>query len=452
MAWFRVVTPRRGVPVSVVVTAAGTAGLVGRWQEWLGVWSQTHTYLNVGLILFLPAVGGAAAWIGTGNKRGGLDSMASLASRNQWRVHARGLIETLIWLLAGFAAVAIPAMLLTAQSASYGNVQWASLLSDFAILSSVTAIGLVAGRNIPWVIAAPVMTVLTYAVLALLPTAAEDIAAAITPLDGRSFTFHTVPLWIYWTQIMVWTLVTAAVVIHNMGRSKHALLTLWLAGVFSAPLLYVGLADRRVDYGAAAMGCDPRADNMVVCLPQVKSYLGPEIAAYLVEVRRLLQGLIAEPAAYIDSETRALSREANRSVRATIRTQLNAGQSIITFSQLRVDLSAYTQIDRETFLSDVARALFGTSRSTTSSNSVDVKTQAAPNDVLMRWLLESLDVPIDGSAGPGAPVIDGSLFSFDNAVEPLQWLRGLSAMEREDWFRSHREDILDGKLDFSDFR
>ncbi|MGL5824419.1 MAG: hypothetical protein ACRCYU_06220 [Nocardioides sp.] len=443
------VTARRGLVSAVVFGLTMALGYATAWREWLGVWSDTQQSIDLSLVIGYPVAIGLAAWVSVGNRAGGLDRLGHGASRRRWRVAVREFLETAWWLALGWLLNLIAAAVVTSRIATAGRPSLLSALAHLAFLCSAVAMGLWCGRLLPGLLGPPVGVVLGYVVLTAADYIAPMVAGALTPLDWRAMTVQVADPWLQGAMILAWALVTAAVLAAQVGNRRAAHGMVIVAGVVFAPLLYFGENDRSFDPAAAHIECTQTHRAVRVCLPAVKRYLAQPIGEPYAEAAGLLAGYLPAETTLVDDEATGESRAGDRQLAAVVAAEERAGRSVLLLSAF-ADLSAYATVDREEFLAEFAVLSFPdapTDRRTEDG----ALPSAQPGEVLMRWFLEELDVPIDGSAVVGGPILDGTGSSFDAADGPLAWLRGLANEERRAWFAAHRDAIANGTVGWDDF-
>jgi hypothetical protein len=442
--------PRRGVPLALIMCLACPLGYIGRWTQWLGVWSETQAHVGVALIIGLPVAAGLAGWSGYTARRTGLDLLTLGSGRSPHVVIGREQLELAAWITAGFLAGAMPAYVATAVVPHSGSPSVLSLIPQVMWVCSVTAMAAWIGRRLPWFLGAPACAVLLYIVLGLLQYVAGGALAMFTPLDARWTTFHRTSAWALAAQgafcAMLWTAVLA-----RRARFDRAVWSaLWLAGIAAAPLLYAGPTARVPDAASAMMRCTTEDDGPIVCLPEAKAYLRPRIGRALSEARTLLAGLVPERVSYVDDEAAGVSRGATTEVARAVRSQVAAGRQVQLFSQFG-DLSGYTQLDSNQLLVSIALSSFPVSSVPSESALPSGQPPATTSDGLVRWFLQRSHVPIDGTATPGAPILDGRATSFRGHEKVLDVFSRLTPEQRLVWFRSHRTQIETGTLMWSAF-
>jgi hypothetical protein len=431
--------------------AAVPAGCLGTRNEWLGVWSETQAHVGVGMIVALPVAGGLAAWSGYIARTSGLDLLATASSRHALVVVVREQAELCAWIAIGFVAGVIPAYIATAVVPHSGAPRILSVLSQLSWLCATVIVTAWIGRTLPWYLAAPASAAALYFALGLMQYLESGVLHALTPLDDRWMTFHLVAAWVMACQAIMWALVGAAAIAYRAHLARTAWGALWLAGIAAAPLLYVGPTGRVLDPQTTVMSCSQPAGGLSVCLPAAKAYLAPALLRELSRADSLLKGLVPDRVAYVDDEASGTSRAVTREVAAVAQSQTEAGRHVRFLSRFGGGgIFASTQFDVDQLMLGIALDRFPAS---TIGSGEDAGGQplATTADALTRWFLEETGVPIDGSAVPGAPILDGRLVTFRGRGVEIAAFAAMTARQRQAWFSRHRADIAKGRLAWSAF-
>lgn len=418
-------------------------GYLGRIDAWLGVWSETQSAIALGLILSLPAAVASGAWVSHLNEKQGIVELREIASRDAWRVRGRELAETSMWVTLGFTIGSAVGLIATWQFASFAAPSVWHFMSCLSLVVAGVVLGLTVGRRAPWIYVAPVAAAVTYLVIGLLNVNAPLILGAVTPMDDRWLTFFQVPVWIPVVQSAAWTALIAAYVL-NGTNARITLLLLWLCGVALAPLLYVGNSDVKPNELATALNCTSASRDVQVCLPQAKQYLAKDFVRHLGKADFIVTG---RPVAYVDDETRGISRASNRELQVLVRGLERKGVSVVPFSSF-YDQSAYTRVSRNAFLYSLAVAQVRHEPSPFSSS--PGLREASPTDVVLRWVLQRLAVPIDGSATYGAIPLDDGAVDYSETRRELLFLESLDDQQSRAWWIHHEDAIRTGTLRFEE--
>ncbi|MFB9315342.1 hypothetical protein [Nocardioides plantarum] len=447
-----VLTWRRGLPLCLALAVSLPATYVGRWDQWLGVWSETQNYVGIAFIFGVPAASAAGAWVGAQNARGGVSALQAGASASPICVAVRELGEPVVWIWAGFVLACTPAYVATALTADVGHPRPLPIVAQLACLGGMTTLGHLAGTRMPWYLGAPVCAAAAYVLLGFLSFNADRLLLSLTPVDERWMTFHHIIWWVLVLQALLWTLVIAAVVLRRAALPRAASGALVAAGLAAAPLLYVTPATRAVTASDVEMACTTEADT-TICLPRAKSELEGALMAQASRGLDLLEGLLPSEVAFIDDEARGVSPDADRSINTVTAEQHRQGRVLVFFSEAG-DLSARTQLSTDQFHYGLIAALIPASPvdvGDTEPGGEVILPTATPTDAIYRWYLTALDVPVDGSGGAGAPLLDDRYLDYSQHAADIDAFEGMDAVERASWFESHTQSLRDGTVEWSDF-
>lgn len=432
---------RQGLPLAVAVAAALVLSEVARWKSWLGSWAETQQHLGIGFVLVFPIVVGAGAWVGGSSVRSGLVDLTRAAGRPPLAVAAREIGETARWALLGYLVGAVPAYVATAMVAVNDRPGLLPAIAQAACVVGAVSVGYLIGLVVPSPATAPVAGVATYVALGFLSFQAEDALIVLTPIDARSMKFHDLVAWALLTQAVAWMLVSVQAVARRAAHPRTAFGLLAAAGVVMVPALLVTPATRVVNAAALPVTCVEGGDFQL-CLAQGDEVLRDPLKRELRLVTRHLAGLLPPRPAFIDDEPAGLSAAAARDVSDAVTESTGAGFVPLLLS----DLGGLgdPQLARSEFQYGVVTSLVPLSERETSAEG------GTPTDLIQRWYLETVDVPTDGSASPGAIDLESVDLSAHRAEQ--QWIKGLSSRHRAAWFAAHRDEIERGALTWALFR
>lgn len=447
-----VLTWRRGLPLCIVIALSLPVTYVGRWDQWLGIWSETQNYVGIALIFGIPAAAAAGAWVGAHNGRSGVHALQEGASISATRVAVRELGELVVWVAAGFALACAPAYLATALTADVGHPRLLPIISQLACLAGSAAVGHGVGTRVPWYMGAPVCAAVAYVLLGFLSFNADSVLLSLTPIDERWMTFHRILWWVLSLQALMWVLVLTASIFRRGSLPRAQLGCLILAGLAAAPLLYVTPATRTVSTPSTQMGCTTRGTT-TICIPLAKSALRDNLTTQADRAQEVLHGLLSSDAAFIDDEARGVSYSADRSIDFVAAEQSRQGHELVFFSRAG-DLSSKTRVDTNQFHYSLIAALAPASPGDfkpPAPGETPVLPAATPTDVIHRWYLTTLGVPIDGSGGVGAPLLDGRFLDYNQHASDVEAFEGMDAPQRARWFAANAASLSDGTLGWSSF-
>lgn len=441
----RAVPVRRGLVVAAATAIATFLGSIGTREGWQGVWQETQGQVGVGLVIVVPVVVAAGAWVAATSQRDGLTLLTHGSSRPKFVARSRDVLEAGAWVAIGWLVGLAPAYAMTAVVPHSGHPGLLRPAAQVAFLLAALASGRSIGARLGPMIGPPVLAVGAYLVLGLLSFKAETVLYAVTPLDDRSYTFFTIVPWVLWIQVVGWL----AVIVAFLSREAGARRTAWAfgiaAGLVAAPALYAGSTDRVPDPHADRLVCSAGGPRIrALCVPRAKAYLVPAIRSTLERALLVGKGLVPDRPAVIDYEAMGGSPRATASVQTAEARFEAGGQTLLRMP----DLSATARLNDHQFLYDLAWRLVPASEAGVTS--VDLLPAGTPVDVVRRWLLEAWGVPIDGTAAPGA--MDLRALDLSGHETQARWFDDLEAGSRARWFAAHRDEISAGRLAWDDFR
>ncbi|MYZ38923.1 hypothetical protein GT002_28410 [Streptomyces sp. SID4917] len=291
---------------------AGTAVAVTIWvvmyskvPQWQGRWTETTDLLRVvGLLLCGPVAAAAGCWQGGRERRRGTDELWMSFPRTRLRQALHALAPAALWPPAGYLVGASGCLLATWPYAS-GPPPFVSLIAaDAVALAALGVLGFVAGRLIPWRLAAPVLGAVTYIALGLPAYTQWDIRW-LDPATDHFYLWDR-PVWWFGPASAVWTggLAAAALLAYAARRRVLALLPLVLAFAAAVPIALAGEAVWRPDPEAARLVCDNSDDGTPqVCVTAVDRKLLPATSAALAGTNAKLRGVPGAPTRWVDGRS-----------------------------------------------------------------------------------------------------------------------------------------------------
>ncbi|MGW6743287.1 hypothetical protein ACWGDX_21605 [Streptomyces sp. NPDC055025] len=271
---------------------------VARWQ---GHWTDTTDLLRVvGLLLCGPVAAAAGCWQGGRERRRGTGDLWTSFPRTRLRRTLPALAPAALWPLIGYLIGASGCLLATWPYAS-GPPPFVSLVvADAVAIAALGVLGFVAGRLVPWRLAAPALAVVTYVGLAL-PMYTDADARWLDPGLDHSFLWDR-PVWWFAPASAVWTggLAVAALLAYAARRRAVALVPLVLAVLAAVPIARTGDSVWRPDPDpeAARLVCDDGVPR--VCVTEVNRKLLPAVSAALAGANAELRGVPGAPARWIE--------------------------------------------------------------------------------------------------------------------------------------------------------
>lgn len=159
---------RRGLawPTVVVLAGAGVAMLFTRVSEWAANWSGLANYLRTMIIILGPIVAAFACWEAGRDRRRRTGELLATTPRAAWRRELMGFSAVAAAAAVGYLLVFVGAAVVVAPAASYtGGRWWATLALGVVAILAMASVGWAVGRAVGFRLAAPVLGVVSYAVI-----------------------------------------------------------------------------------------------------------------------------------------------------------------------------------------------------------------------------------------------------------------------------------------------
>ncbi|QXE34752.1 hypothetical protein KQY30_11135 [Streptomyces sp. GMY02] len=266
---------------------------------WEAHWVDTTDLLRaVALLLCGPLAVAVGCWQGGRERRRGTEELWGSVPRTRLRRVLMAVAPTAFWPVAGYL-VAAAGCLLVAWPHTSGGRPFVSLIgADAVALGALGVLGFVAGRLVPWRLAAPMLAAVTYVGLAI-PLYSNAPARWLNPAVQHSYTWDQ-PVWWFGPASAVWTggIALAALLAYAARRRALALLPLALAVAAAVPIARTGDAVWYPDPEAARLVCDDGTPQ--VCVTAVDRKLLPGTSAALAGLNAKLRGVPGAPARWVD--------------------------------------------------------------------------------------------------------------------------------------------------------
>ncbi|MEV7871534.1 hypothetical protein AB0P17_36790 [Streptomyces sp. NPDC088124] len=292
---------RRGVGpwCAGAVVAVCWVTMYGKSPQWMGRWAETTDLLRVAALLLCgPLAVAVGCWQGGRERRRATGDLLASLPRAPLRRTLLAVAPAAVWPAAGYLLAAAGCALATWPYAAGGGPFLSLVAADAVALAALGVLGFVAGRLIPWRLAAPLLAAVTYVGLGV-PAYADSPARWLDPALDHMY-FWDRPVWWFGPASMVWTagLAGAALLAYAARRRISALPP--LAAACAAAVLLAGTGDGlwRPDPAAARLVCDDGAPQ--VCVTAVDRKLLPSVSAALAGLNARLRGVPGAPVRWID--------------------------------------------------------------------------------------------------------------------------------------------------------
>ncbi|MDG4767172.1 hypothetical protein O7632_24180 [Solwaraspora sp. WMMD406] len=307
---------RTAVPgIALLLLVIGAAFTLLSIEFFASGWTQLALYGRGTLLLLIPLALAGGAWLGRRDHRNRVGELFATTVRPRW--------QRTLPLAVGYAATMVVVYLLATGVGAIWVVSSAGYFSPTVLgivavggLGMVAAswLGMAAGRAVPRIVTAPVLAVVGFAVVALLPdfvsmagydanfvkTRPDPSALLLTPtFSGGLDDLQTLPASVSALQA-VWLAALAGTALLLIGTTRRGLLALAvlpavLGAAVAVPLLptggYYGAAV--IDPAAAELVCDD--DGPQVCVRKVHAALLPDIVGPVRETLALAAAKLPNP-------------------------------------------------------------------------------------------------------------------------------------------------------------
>jgi hypothetical protein len=271
--------------------------------QWQGRWAETTDVLRVaGLLLGGPLSIASGCWQGGRERRRGTAELRATLPRPPLRQALVAAAPAALWPAAGYAVGATGCLVATWPYASYGH-PFATLMSaDAVAVAALGVVGFVVGRLIPWRLTAPLLAVVTYAVLGI-PAYGNGGLNWLDPAYQHTGSWER-PVWWFGPASALWTGGLAATVLLAYAARHRLTLLIPLALAFAAavPIARTGGAVWRHDPAATRPVCDHGSPQ--VCVSAVYGKLLPRLTEALAGTNARLRGVTGAPTRWIEGPAR----------------------------------------------------------------------------------------------------------------------------------------------------
>jgi hypothetical protein len=447
-----VVNSDRGIVLAAAVGGVLTLVAMSDRQAWEGVWPATVNELGISMVLAAPVAAAGAGWIGSSNKRAGLDDLAAASTRSIMQVRGRLVAETMYWVALGYLSALSACGGLTARLATWWKFPVLMAASQFSFLLLFVVLGLLAGRFLsPW-LTIPLLGAGSYVVLAFLLVSGGSSLEWLSPVDNRT-SILLVADGVVLSARALWLLVLAVALVAMWCRSRNfALVSWWITGLAVSPLLLVGSADRHLDFAAAHPSCTLASDESVgACYPRVKAFNNHVVVGELSRIQALVPALLPGTTCFLSDEAVGYSPVYDRSFDRTC-ADLGRPDVTVYLSSRVFDTSSYAQVPAEQFTVAMVLSLVPPSAAPLSADdSVGERPEASASDYLQRWLLSHLGVDLEQEDAFYLPRVSSTYLDYSGNEPAIKWFEGLSASARTAWVTAHREHITEGTVTWAEF-
>ncbi|MFG3366622.1 hypothetical protein ACGF0K_16765 [Streptomyces sp. NPDC048156] len=230
-------------PWSGIAALLSVGGLMAsKAAQWQGSWPGTMSNLHLAAAaLAVPLALAAGAWQGGRERRTRMGELRASMPRGPLAQFLVCALPVALWVTAGYALAAVGSLLASLPYTSAGHPLPLVLLGDALTAGASALLGHVAGRLVPWRLAAPVLALSGYVLFGLASTA-DSAIRFVGPAGGLPLGSTTVPVWWQPLVFALWgsALALTAVLAHAARRRATALVPLVAALAAAVVLVQSG--------------------------------------------------------------------------------------------------------------------------------------------------------------------------------------------------------------------
>lgn len=269
-------------------------------ERWQGDWAETRDQLNVAAgLLGIPLALAAGCWHGGRERRRGTEELLATSVRGPLARLLASALPLMLWIVAGYVAAAVLALLATWYCATGDSPYLLTPLADAVALASAALAGQVVGRLVAWRLTAPLLGVGGYVVLGILSYDSQGALRHLSPvLDA---TQNAVVVWWQPVVMAVWTggLGIAVLVGYAARRRAVALLPLAAAAAAGALLVQAGDGMWHTNPLSRRQVCDTTTTPQICVNARYEGML-PEVKKALSGLTDRLEGVQNLPVRFED--------------------------------------------------------------------------------------------------------------------------------------------------------
>ncbi|MFD0152300.1 hypothetical protein ACWGQ4_21680 [Streptomyces sp. NPDC055721] len=287
--------PWTGGAVAVTILVA----MYGKAPDWQTRWTETTGLLHVAVgLLGGPLALAAGCWQGGRDRRRGTTELWESVPRSPLRRLAVAATPSALWPAAGALLADAVCLLATWPYVSAGRPFLELLVADAVAVAALGALGHLAGRLVPWRLAAPILGIAGYVGLAI-GTYTQAGARWLSPAVEYRMAWVR-PVWWFGPASMAWAagLTLAALLAYGMRSRLRAFALVPLAVAVAAAGLILHLPPDegpwRPDPALTRAVCDDGTPQ--VCVTALDRKQLPALSAALAPLNARLKGLPGSPA------------------------------------------------------------------------------------------------------------------------------------------------------------
>ncbi|MGW2743841.1 hypothetical protein [Streptomyces sp. NPDC001450] len=275
------------------------AGASARWQ---GGWAETAAELHTAVLITVPFAAAAGCWQGGRERRRRTEELWETVVRAPLVRLLASALPVAAWVVAGYLAAAVLAMLATWPLAQGDRPHPALLPGDAVATAAAALAGHVAGRVVRTRLAAPLLAIAGYVGLGMASTARSGSGIHLNP--AFPVQVPSLPVWWQPVAMAVWTggLAVAAALAYAARRRVTALVPLAAAAIAGALLAQTGNGLWHPDPLVGRQVCDT-STTPAVCVNARYAGMLPQVRDALSGVTDKLKGVRNLPVRWEDRDS-----------------------------------------------------------------------------------------------------------------------------------------------------
>lgn len=298
-------------PWSGLAALLSVGGLTAtKAAQWQGSWPETMSNLHLtAAALAVPLALAAGAWQGGRERRTRMGELRASMPRGPLAQFMVCALPVALWVMGGYALAVVGSLLASLPYTSAGHPLPLVLLGDALTVGACALLGHVAGRTVPWRLAAPVLALGGYVLFGLASTA-DSAVRFVGPAGGFPLGSTTVPVWWQPLVFALWgsALALTAVLAHAARRRATALVPLAAALAAATVLVQSGESMWQRNPLTQRQVCDDSTPR--VCVSAAYPGMLPKVSDALSGLMGRLDGVQNLPVRFEDLPGRPHEDEA----------------------------------------------------------------------------------------------------------------------------------------------
>jgi hypothetical protein len=298
-------------PWSGLAALLSVGGLMAsKAAQWQGSWPETMSNLHLAAAaLAVPLALAAGAWQGGRERRTRMGELRASMPRGPLAQFLVCALPVALWVMGGYALAAAGSLLASLPYTSAGRPLPLVLLGDVLMVGACALLGHVAGRIVPWRLAAPVLALGGYVLFGITVTSHSPLRY-VGPAGGLRFSSDAVPVWWQPLVFALWACALAAAVVLAHAARRRATALVPLAAALAAATVLVQSGDTmwQRDPLTQRQVCDDSAPR--VCVSAAYPGMLPKVSDALSGLLGRLDGVQNLPVRFEDLPGRPHEDEA----------------------------------------------------------------------------------------------------------------------------------------------